>query len=271
MAKPFLLVYSVYLLKERVFNLKKYQKLGIGFIVFVLFIIGIVVVVQAKSKEEMVFDTTEDKDSLIDTIVASEQVKEIRYAELKKIRLEEERVQKEAEEAEKKRLAEERKRIEEEQARIAEENRLAEEAKIAKEAEQQKEVTVASEVSAPVEQEKVEAPAQSSNVNGTNLGTFQATAYTAYDGTQIGITRGGTNMANGNIHTASGHRIIAADPSVIPFGSIVRITLSSGEVINGKVDDTGGAINGNIIDISFASTAEAYAFGRQTVQLEIIN
>ncbi len=107
--------------------------------------------------------------------------------------------------------------------------------------------------------------------SGRNLGQFQATAYTAYDGTQIGITRGGTNMANGNIHTASGHRIIAADPSVIPFGSIVRITLSSGEVINGKVDDTGGAINGNIIDLSFASKAEAFAFGRQNVTVEIIN
>lgn len=253
--------------------MKKYQKLGIGFIVFILFIMGVIAVVQAKSKEELAFDTTEDKDSLIDTTVASEQVKEIRYAELKEIRLEEERVQKEAEEAEKKRLAEERKRVEEEQARIAEENRLAEEARIAKEAQQQEqqEVTVASEVSTPVEQEKVEAPAQSSNVSGTNLGTFQATAYTAYDGTQIGITRGGTNMANGNIHTASGHRIIAADPSVIPFGSIVKVTLQSGQVIIAKVDDTGGAINGKIIDLSFASKAEAYAFGRQTVQVEIIN
>ena len=228
---------------------------------------GVIVVVQAKSKEEMVFDTTEDDNSLIDTTVANEQVKEIRYAKLKEIRLEEERVQKEAEEAEKKRLAEERKRAEEEQARIAEENRLAKEA----EQKRQKEVAVASEVSTPVEQEKVEAPAQPSNTSGTNLGTFQATAYTAYDGTQIGITRGGTNMANGNIHTASGHRIIAADPSVIPFGSIVKVTLQSGQVIIAKVDDTGGAINGNIIDLSFASKSEAYAFGRQTVQVEIIN
>ena len=246
--------------------MKKYQKLGIVFIVFILFIMGVIVVVQAKSKEEIVFDTTEDKEemvfdttedenSLIDTTVANEQVKEIRYAKLKEIRLEKERAQKEAEESEKKRLAEERKKAEEEQARIAEENRLAEEARIAKEA----------------EQEKVEAPTQSSNTSGTNLGTFQSTAYTAYDGTQIGITRGGTNMANGNIHTASGHRIIAADPNVIPFGSIVKVTLQSGEVIIAKVDDTGGAIKGKIIDLSFASKSEAYAFGRQNVQVEIIN
>ena len=257
--------------------MKSYKKLFTMFAVLILFVLGTLIVVQASSTEEVAFDTTEDEHSLLNAEVADEQVKEVRYAELKKVRLEEERIQKEAEEAERKRLAEEKRKAEEEQLRIAEENRLAEEARVAKEAEEakQREVTVASEVSEPVEEVKAEepapAPAPAPVSNGTNLGTFQATAYTAYDGTQIGITRGGTNMANGNIHTASGHRIIAADPSVIPFGSIVRVTLQSGQVIMAKVDDTGGAINGKIIDISFASKSEAYAFGRQNVTVEIVN
>lgn len=117
--------------------------------------------------------------------------------------------------------------------------------------------------------EKTPAPApqpEPTASSGQNLGQFQATAYTAYDIGEVEITCGVTNMANRNIHTASGHRIIAVDSSVISFGNILRIILSSGEVINGKVDDTVGAINGNIIDLSFASTAEAFAFGRQTLQ-----
>lgn len=255
--------------------MKSYKKLFTMFAVLMLFVLGTLIVVQASSTEEVAFDTTEDEHSLLNAEVADEQVKEVRYVELREVRLEEERIQKEAEEAERKRLAEEKRKAEEEQLRIAEENRLAEEARVAKEAEEakQREVTVASEVSEPAEEVKAEepAPAPAPVSSGTNLGTFQATAYTAYDGTQIGITRGGTNMANGNIHTASGHRIIAADPSVIPFGSIVRVTLQSGQVIMAKVDDTGGAINGKIIDLSFASKSEAYAFGRQNVTVEIVN
>ena len=58
---------------------------------------------------------------------------------------------------------------------------------------------------------------------GYSIGNFAITYYSAYDGTQIGITAGGTSMAGGNIYTNDGYRIIATDTSVIPLGTIVRM------------------------------------------------
>ena len=55
---------------------------------------------------------------------------------------------------------------------------------------------------------------------------------------------------------------IAVDPDVIPYGSIV--------IINGKeyeAQDTGGAINGNRIDVYFSSHEEALEFGRQAADV----
>ena len=80
----------------------------------------------------------------------------------------------------------------------------------------------------------------SSGSVSANSRTFEVTHYSAYDGTQVGITRGGTNMANGNIHTSDGYRIIAVDPNTIPFGSIVEVTTSYGETFTAKADDSGG-------------------------------
>lgn len=60
-------------------------------------------------------------------------------------------------------------------------------------------------------------------------------------------------------------RTIAVDPKVIPLGSKVEV--------NGKVyvaEDTGSAINGNIIDIFFNTHNEALNWGRQKVNVRII-
>src|SRR5699024_5571824 len=111
----------------------------------------------------------------------------------------------------------------------------------------------------------------SSKANNTSLGTFDVTYYSAYDGTQVGITRGGTNMANGNIYTSDGYRIIASDLSVIPLGTIVRVTTGNGESFLAKVDDSGGAIVGNKIDIAVSSPEEAFRLGRTTAKVEIVN
>lgn len=100
--------------------------------------------------------------------------------------------------------------------------------------------------------------------------TFEVTHYSAYDGTQVGITRGGTNMANGNIHTSDGYRIIAVDPNTIPFGSIVEVTTSYGETFTAKADDTGGRIKGNIIDVAVSSPAEAKRLGRVSATVRIV-
>ena len=116
----------------------------------------------------------------------------------------------------------------------------------------------------------VEEYVQPQATTGYSIGSFAITYYSAYDGTQIGITAGGTNMAGGNIYTNDGYRIIATDPSVIPLGTIVRVTTSNGESFLAKADDTGGAVKGNKIDIAVSSPNQAFALGRGTATIEII-
>lgn len=69
--------------------------------------------------------------------------------------------------------------------------------------------------------------------------------------------------------TASGEKAtegvtVAADTSVLPFGSIVRI---NGEEY--EVQDTGSAVNGNTIDIYYNEHADALAHGVQYAEVEI--
>jgi 3D (Asp-Asp-Asp) domain-containing protein len=74
--------------------------------------------------------------------------------------------------------------------------------------------------------------------------------------------------------TASGRMVsrglIAADPSVLPLGSRVRLEHPgySGEYV---VADTGGAIRGRRIDIWTPSAGEAMRFGRRTVKLTVLS
>jgi 3D (Asp-Asp-Asp) domain-containing protein len=74
--------------------------------------------------------------------------------------------------------------------------------------------------------------------------------------------------------TASGRMVgrglIAADPSVLPLGSRVRLEHPgySGEYL---VADTGGAIRGRHIDIWTPSASEAMRFGRRTVKLTVLS
>ena len=71
-------------------------------------------------------------------------------------------------------------------------------------------------------------------------------------------------------HTASGTKvrrgIIAVDPAVIPLGTRVYIP-DYGEAV---AEDTGGDIKGNRIDIAFDTHEEAINFGRQNLQIYII-
>lgn len=62
-------------------------------------------------------------------------------------------------------------------------------------------------------------------------------------------------------------RVIAVDPSVIPLGSMVEVE-GKGVYIAG---DTGGAINGNIIDIHFSTVAEALQWGRRNITVRILD
>ena len=79
------------------------------------------------------------------------------------------------------------------------------------------------------------------------------------------------NRPNGIVYTANGEIAkegvtIAADWDVLPPGTEVEIK----EIGTRKVQDRGGAIRGNRIDIYFETHEQALKFGVQEVQLRII-
>ena len=101
-----------------------------------------------------------------------------------------------------------------------------------------------------------ERAAQVSRGSGRSL-FVSATAYSAHD------------PGNGN-RTATGtpvrHGVIAVDPAVIPLGTHVFIP-GYGEAV---AEDIGGAIHGYRIDVAFDTHAEALMFGRQDLEIFIM-
>lgn len=85
--------------------------------------------------------------------------------------------------------------------------------------------------------------------------TYTATAYSL-----PGRTASGKLVSRG---------LIAADPTVLPLGTRVRVEAGSwsGEY---EVADTGGAVRGRRIDIWTPTTREALQFGRRAVKLTVL-
>ena len=85
--------------------------------------------------------------------------------------------------------------------------------------------------------------------------TFEATAYSLR-----GITRSGSYVRRG---------VIAADPRVLPLGSVVHLKAGTYTGLY-TVKDTGSAIKGKRIDVWMGSSREARNFGRQNVRLTVL-
>jgi 3D (Asp-Asp-Asp) domain-containing protein/LysM repeat protein len=88
-----------------------------------------------------------------------------------------------------------------------------------------------------------------------------ATAYTASCEGCSGVTATGIDL-NQNPN----QKVIAVDPNVIPLGTKVYVE-GYGEAIAG---DTGGAIKGNKIDLYMPHHSDAVSWGRQTVNVTIL-
>lgn len=86
---------------------------------------------------------------------------------------------------------------------------------------------------------------------------------TAYCGCAQCCGKSDCITASGTVATEG--RTIAADLSVFPFGTKLRI---NGNVYT--VEDCGGGINGNRLDIYFEQHSDALRFGVQTVTIEVI-
>lgn len=86
---------------------------------------------------------------------------------------------------------------------------------------------------------------------------FQATAYC-----QTGTTASGTLTKPG---------VIAADPRVFPKGTVVRLDVSlRGYSGTYRVEDTGLAVKGHVIDIYVPDCRAAKRFGRRHVTVRVI-
>jgi peptidoglycan DL-endopeptidase CwlO len=112
---------------------------------------------------------------------------------------------------------------------------------------QARRVAVAQTVSAATAKPISTAPSPT----GAGTLTVTATAYTLQGNTATGAP--------------VGYGVVAVDPSVIPLGTQMTIP-GYGE---GVAADTGGAIQGAVIDLWFSTAAEAAAWGRRTVTITL--
>ncbi|MDQ0158344.1 3D domain-containing protein [Alkalibacillus salilacus] len=105
-----------------------------------------------------------------------------------------------------------------------------------------------------------EQPSSQNDPEGRTI-TVSATAYTADCAGCSGVTATGVDLnANPN------KKVIAVDPDVIPLGTKVHVE-GYGTAI---AADTGGAINGNKIDVHVPTKDEAYDWGTRTVDVTIV-
>lgn len=84
---------------------------------------------------------------------------------------------------------------------------------------------------------------------------FTATAYSL-----TGTTYSGVQVNSG---------IVAADPEVLPIGSVIDVSAGNHSGIY-TVLDTGSAIKGRKIDIYIPDKPDALEFGRRTVRLRVL-
>lgn len=90
--------------------------------------------------------------------------------------------------------------------------------------------------------------------SGGQIMTVQATGY----------THTGNRTATGTIPKRG---TIAVDPRVIPLGTRIYVPGYG----YGVAEDTGGVVNGRIIDLFFNTRSEAINWGRRTIQIKILN
>jgi 3D (Asp-Asp-Asp) domain-containing protein/LysM repeat protein len=91
--------------------------------------------------------------------------------------------------------------------------------------------------------------------------TVEATAYTAECEGCSGITATGVNLKEN-----PDAKVIAVDPNVIPLGSKVYVEGYG----YATAEDTGGAIQGNRIDVFIPSKDQAVDFGRKTLNVKVL-
>jgi 3D (Asp-Asp-Asp) domain-containing protein len=99
---------------------------------------------------------------------------------------------------------------------------------------------------------------------------YDFTHYTASCVGCSGVTSTGINVA-GTTHY-QGMRVIAVNPNIIPYGSIVELKYPNGRTETAYAGDTGGAIRArtNLLDVLVSSDQEALSKGRVHGEIRFI-
>jgi 3D (Asp-Asp-Asp) domain-containing protein len=87
--------------------------------------------------------------------------------------------------------------------------------------------------------------------------TFTATAYC-----NGRVTAAGTKVAPG---------VVAADPAVLPIGTVIRIQGAAPYDGSYRVLDTGPRVRNRTVDLYIADCAAARRFGRRSIQVTIVD
>ena len=85
---------------------------------------------------------------------------------------------------------------------------------------------------------------------------FVATAYCTK-----GLTASGVPVSRG---------VVAADPDVLPLGTVIRITGAAGYDGTYRVLDTGALVQRRHVDVFIADCASARQFGRRSVHVTVL-
>lgn len=85
-----------------------------------------------------------------------------------------------------------------------------------------------------------------------------------------GTTASGETLSNGQTHK-DGYRIVAADTSVLPMNTKIKVTNPDGDSYHAIVLDRGGAIKGQRLDVLTTSESKASVLGRHETEVEVLN
>lgn len=202
------------------------------------------------NESELGYDEKELKTKYYIT-TGSQGYREVKGEEIESVVLEE--LMLEVEEAENKKKVEEIKRLDQ----LAKEKELA----------RLEEVKRKEEAKRKQEELKAKEKASKKDTYDSDWETFNASYYTAYCTSCSGITATGIDVRK--TITYKGYRIVAADPKVLPMGTIVEIETPH-ETFKAYVGDKGGAIKGHKLDILVKTKSQAYDLGRHDVKLRVI-
>lgn len=213
------------------------------------------------SKDASVLSVQNGDEEVVSYDVSSDEVTETETPEEVEESAEESAEETEVEEAAAEESVEES--AEETAEEPAAEEEPAEETVVEEEPEEEAETVVEEEpaeeaASEPAEEAQAAEETQESEREGRWM-TVEATAYSRNQEVLSNFTFTGIDLRENP-------RVIAVDPDVIPLGSTVYVP-GYGEYVAG---DTGGAIIGNRVDLHMESVADAFEFGRRTLDIQIV-